>query len=169
MRPPLHPPAAAGGGSTASRQSPGAPPSSSEEDPPERCVPGSTLLEWPLGRDLAGLLSPGRRPARLASRMACGSTNRKPRGGDGQPLRSRCRGRRRPWSPARAGAAPVRLSTVHAPESEKEGPGTPLARSLQAPWAWPPRSGCRAEVLDRPSHEQGKAGAGKGRPGPGRR
>jgi hypothetical protein len=79
----------------------------------------------------------------------------------------RCRGRRRPRSPARTGAAPVRLSTAHAPESEKGGPGTPLA--LQAPRARPPRCGCRAGVLGMPSRVQGRAGAGEGRPGPGRR
>jgi hypothetical protein len=64
-------------------EGPGAPSSSSEEDPPGRQVPGGTPLECPLGRDLAGLHSPGRWPARLATRTARGSTNRKRPGGGG--------------------------------------------------------------------------------------
>jgi hypothetical protein len=113
---------------------------------------------------------PGRRTAR---RTGSG------REGVEQPLRSyplRCQGRRRPRSPARGGAALVWLATEvsrrpqsPAPKSEMGGPGTPLARLLQAPRARPPRCGCRAGVLGRPSRAQGKAGAEEGRPGPGRR
>jgi hypothetical protein len=49
---------------------PGAPSFSSEEEPPGRCVPGATLLEWPLeSPSLIGFLSPSRRTP-LASSVA---------------------------------------------------------------------------------------------------
>jgi hypothetical protein len=98
---------------------PGAPPSSSEEDSLERSVPGATPLEWPLGRKLVGLLFPDLRPARLASRMARGTTNRKRRGGgraaaaELPALLSRTSpaevtgARRRGSSPARDGGVPA--------------------------------------------------------------
>jgi hypothetical protein len=151
-------------------EGPGAPPSSSEEDPPERCVPGSTPLEWPLGRDLAGLHSPGRRPARLASRPARGVTNRKRRGGGGAAAAELPAPLPR-TSPAevtdacRRGSGPaLDGSCAGVGEGRSRGPGGEVAAGAMgtASSMWMP---CRSLGQAQPCIGHGRGGGGTARSG----